>query len=107
MTDKVLALTTAGSDSEAGKIAHALVEQQLAACVNIVPRVRSVYRWQGKVEEAEEYLLLIKSSRGLVERLREATSKLHSYDLPEFIVVSIESGSPEYLKWVSESVQEF
>ena len=105
MTDKILALTTAGSESEAGKIAHALVERRLAACVNIVTRIQSVYRWQGEVERAEEFLLIIKTSRSLEEQVRSAIGEAHSYELPEFIVVPIESGSPEYLKWLSESVE--
>lgn len=105
MTDKLLAFTTAGSQTEADKIAQTLVEQRLAACVNIVPRVQSVYRWQGKVERAEEFLLIIKTSRSLEEQVRSAIGEAHSYELPEFIVVPIESGSPEYLKWLSESVK--
>jgi periplasmic divalent cation tolerance protein len=106
MTDKllVLVLTTAGSESEAQKIAHALVERRLAACVNIASRIQSVYRWEGKVESAEEYLLLIKTSKSCEERLREAICELHSYNLPECIAVPIESGSAEYLKWIADSL---
>lgn len=104
MTDKVLVLTTAGSDEEARKIAHALVEHKLAACVNIVPRIHSVYRWQGKVESGEEFLLIVKTTRGHEEAVRSAIKGLHSYELPECIVVAIESGSQKYLQWISESV---
>lgn len=104
MTDKVLVLTTAGSESEAHKIAQQLVERRLAACVNIVPKIQSVYRWRGKVESAEEYLMLIKTTRARVEAVQGALRELHSYDLPEFVVISIEAGSQEYLNWIAESV---
>jgi periplasmic divalent cation tolerance protein len=105
MTDKLLVLTTAGSKVEARKIARALVEGLLAACVNIVPQVSSIYRWEGEVEEAEEWLLIIKTTRSAFERLRDAINELHSYDVPECIAVSIESGSLEYLNWLGESVK--
>ena len=104
MTDKLLVLTTAGSEPEARKIAQALVERRLGACVNIVPRIQSVYRWEGRVEQAEEYLLLIKTVKALFEQVRSAISELHSYELPECIAVSIESGSADYLQWLSNSV---
>jgi periplasmic divalent cation tolerance protein len=104
MTDKVLVLTTAGSESEAKKIAAELVERRLAACVNIVPRVQSVYRWEGKVESAEEFLMLIKTARARTQELHTAIRELHSYDLPEFVVVSMEGGSEEYLNWIAESL---
>ena len=104
MTDKRIVLTTAGSEDEARKIAHHLVEHKLAACVNIVPQVESLYRWQGKVESSREWLLLIKTTEDKLAHVREAITELHSYDLPECIAVSIEDGSPEYLKWLAESV---
>jgi periplasmic divalent cation tolerance protein len=104
MTDKVLVLTTAGSESEARKIAHALVERRLAACVNIVPRIQSVYRWESKVEQAEEYLLLIKTAKLREEQVRATIRELHSYEVPECIAIPIESGSADYLKWLSDSV---
>ena len=104
MTDKVLVLTTAGSEMEAQKIAQALVERRLAACVNIVPRIQSVYRWEGKVEKAEEYLLLIKTSTIREEHVRAAIRELHSYELPECISIPIAGGSAEYLRWLSDSV---
>jgi periplasmic divalent cation tolerance protein len=104
MTDKLIVLTTAGSDEEARKIAHALVERKLAACVNIVPKIHSVYRWQGKVESAEEFLLIIKTTRDHEEQVRSAIQELHSYELPECIVIGIDGGSKEYLDWVSASV---
>jgi len=105
MTDKKLVLTTCGSQPEAQKIAKALVERQLAACVNIVPQIASVYRWQGKVETAEESLLVIKTTAGGFERLREALVELHSYQVPECIEIGIEDGSAAYLEWIGESVR--
>lgn len=104
MTDKVLVLTTAGSEAEAQKIANQLVERRLAACVNIVPRIQSVYRWEGKVETAEEFLLIIKTTKTRIQDVQAAIRELHSYDLPECIVISMEGGSSEYLKWIEESV---
>ena len=104
MTDKVLVLTTTGNEAEARKIAHELIERQLAACVNIVPRIQSVYRWEGKVETAEEYLLVIKTTKSRSAEVQAAIRELHSYDLPECIVISLEGGSAEYLKWIEDSV---
>jgi periplasmic divalent cation tolerance protein len=101
----VLILTTAGNESEARKIAEELVGRKLAACVNIVPRIHSIYRWQGKVETAEEYLLLIKTANPRAKEVRAAISELHSYDLPEAVVISIEGGSEAYLNWITESVR--
>src|SRR5713101_6491781 len=105
MTDKLLVLSTAGSESEARKIAQTLVERRLAACVNIVPRIQSVYRWEGKVEQAEEYLLLVKTVKARAALVRAVICELHSYDLPECIAIPIESGSSDYLKWLSDSVE--
>ena len=105
MTDKVLVLSTAGSEEEARKIAAALVENRLAACVNIVPRLVSVYRWHGKVESAEEFLLLIKTTRAREAEVCSAIRSLHSYELPECIAIPIASGSDEYLKWIQSTVE--
>jgi periplasmic divalent cation tolerance protein len=105
MTDKRLVLTTCASLEEARSIAHTLVERQLAACVNIVPQIESVYRWQGEVEAAAEWLLVIKTTQDAFERLREALSKLHSYELPECIEIAIEDGTAAYLDWIGESVR--
>jgi periplasmic divalent cation tolerance protein len=106
VTDKIIVLVTCGSAMEARRIARRLVEQRLAACVNIleVP-VRSIYRWKGNVESATETLLIIKSSRKRFAALQRAVKKLHSYDLPEIIALPVESGSREYLSWIGESVR--
>jgi periplasmic divalent cation tolerance protein len=105
MTDKLLILTTAGSESEAKRIAQMLVERRLAACVNIVPKILSVYRWEGKMESAEEYLLIAKTTRDKEVEVQAAIRELHSYELPECISIPIESASPEYLKWITDSLQ--
>jgi periplasmic divalent cation tolerance protein len=105
MTDKRIVLSTAGSDKEARRIAHYLVEHQLAACVNIVPQIASIYRWQGKVEEAREWLLLIKTTKETFPLVRDAIKELHSYDVPECIEVSIEDGSATYLQWIADSLK--
>jgi periplasmic divalent cation tolerance protein len=105
MTDKMLVLTTAASKDEARKIGRALVERLLAACVNIVPQAGSIYRWEGEIEEAEEWLLIIKTTHGAFERVRDAIQEFHSYDVPECLSVTIESGSAAYLNWMGESVR--
>jgi periplasmic divalent cation tolerance protein len=105
MTDKRVVLTTCGSLEEARKIAHAFIERRLAACVNIVPQIESVYRWQGKVEIATEWLLVIKTTAGMFARLRDALRELHSYETPECIEIGIEDGSAAYLEWIGESVR--
>jgi periplasmic divalent cation tolerance protein len=104
MTDKRIVLTATGSEDEARKIARHLVEHRLAACVNIVPQVASVYRWQSKVEEASEWLLIIKTTAATFAQVREAIAEIHSYELPECICLTIEDGSPNYLEWIAESV---
>ena len=103
MTDKRIVLSTAGSEDEARKIARELVERRLAVCVNIVPQIESVYRWQGKIESSREWLLLIKTTAEQFEKVRDAIRELHSYDLPECISVAIEDGGPEYLRWLADS----
>jgi len=104
MTDKRIVLSTASSEDEARKIALYLVEQRLAACVNIVPQIESVYRWKEKVESSQEYLLLIKTSAERFPQVRDAIRELHSYELPECIAISIEDGSIEYLQWLGYSL---
>ena len=104
MTDKRVVLTTTASEEQARKIARALVNERLAACVNIIPRVESIYRWQNKVEEAQECLLLIKTTETAFPRLQERLRQLHSYDLPECIALAVPAGSPAYLKWIEDSV---
>jgi periplasmic divalent cation tolerance protein len=104
MTDKRIVLTTAGSEEEARKIARTLVDRRAAACVNIVPQVTSIYRWQGKVEEAREWLLIVKTTAAAFGQVRGVIAELHSYEVPECICLTIEDGSPAYLEWIAGSV---
>lgn len=100
MTDKIVVLSTASSAEEAEKIARRLVDERLAACVNVMPGVRSFYRWKGNVEDAAEWLLVIKSSRNRFEELRAELEKLHSYEVPEVIALQVIDGSRNYLQWM-------
>jgi len=105
MSNQKLMITTAGSKEEASRIARALVEEKMAACVNIVGAIDSVYRWQGKVESAQEFLLLIKTTASRSVAATARIRELHSYDLPEAIEIGIDGGSAEYLKWIATSVR--
>jgi periplasmic divalent cation tolerance protein len=106
MTDKIVVLVTCGSLKEGRRIARALVETQLAACVNVLRTpVESIYRWKGRVDTAKEFLLIIKTSRARFAALETAVKRLHSYDVPEIIALPIEKGSRDYLAWVAESVR--
>lgn len=105
MTDKRLAISTASSREEAQVIARALVERQLAACVNIVGPIQSIYRWKGAVDDTQEFLLLMKTTSEAFPRLRDELRSLHSYEVPECIELPIEDGLPAYLEWIGESVR--
>jgi periplasmic divalent cation tolerance protein len=100
MTDKIVVLSACGSAEEAERVARRLVDKQLAACVNIIPGARSIYRWQGKVEDAAEHLLFIKSRRGLFDALSQELARVHSYETPETVALTIVDGSPTYLEWL-------
>jgi periplasmic divalent cation tolerance protein len=100
-----LVLTTTSSQVEARKVACALVERKLAACVNIIPKIESIYRWQGKVESSHEWLLLIKTTARRTQAVEKAIMELHSYELPECLVIPIEGGSKGYLDWLGEQVK--
>ena len=104
MTPALVVFCTCGSPDEASRIANALVEERLAACVNIVPPIRSIYRWQGAVEQAAETLLLIKTTAERFPALRDRIQGLHSYEVPEIIAVPIYDGSAAYLSWLSGEV---
>jgi len=96
-----LVLTTAGSEEQARTLARELVERRLAACVTIVGSACSIYRWQGKIEEEDEKLLLIKTERRLFEALRTTIRELHSYEVPEVLALPIDAGDTDYLEWLS------
>jgi periplasmic divalent cation tolerance protein len=104
MTDSVLVLCTCENEAEGNRIARGLVEERLAACVNILPSVRSIYRWNDAVEDAREHLLLIKSTAERLPALRDRIIALHSYETPEVIAIPIVAGSEKYLSWLREQV---
>lgn len=98
-------LVTCGSEEEALKIANALVEDHLAACVNLVSPIRSIYRWEGKIWDEKEWLLVIKTRKSRFEELEKKVKSLHSYAVPEIISLPIEEGSSSYLNWVGENTK--
>jgi periplasmic divalent cation tolerance protein len=99
----VLILVTAGSQEEGLSIAHSLVDSRLAACVNIMSGLRSIYRWQGKIWDEGELLLLIKTRMALFEQVEGKLKEIHSYEVPEIITIPITRGSEPYLNWLRES----
>lgn len=104
MTDKIVVLSTCPTEAEAGKLARLLVEERVAACVNVVRGVSSYYRWQGAIESATEFLLVIKSSRTLFPALRAMLEGNHSYEVPEVVAIPVLDGSPAYLSWLSANL---
>jgi periplasmic divalent cation tolerance protein len=105
MTDKIIVLTTCENSQDAQTIAETLVEKRLAACVNILPGLKSIYRWQGKVENAAELLLLIKTRRGLFEQLSAELARIHPYEVPEVIALPVIDGAPAYLGWLEKELK--
>lgn len=105
MTDARIVLTTVALHETAMTMARTLVEEKLAACVNVAPAVESIYWWQGKIDHSLEYVLMIKTAAGKVDAVRERLLALHPYEVPEFVVLLIESGSEPYLAWIRDSVQ--
>ena len=101
MTDALVVLVTAPSAEQAAELARALVEERLAACGNVLPGVRSVYRWEGSVREDAEALLVLKTTRARLEALRERVLALHPYQVPEVLALAVEAGSAAYLAWIS------
>jgi periplasmic divalent cation tolerance protein len=106
MSEKKIVLTTAGTRDEAAKIARELVDRRLAACVNVTGPIQSVYRWKGAVESAEEWLLLVKTTGEAIDQVQATIKELHSYELPECVVLPVEGGSQEYLAWLEENVMD-
>lgn len=105
MTDLVIVLTTVGDDGRAEPLARRLVEEGLAACVNVFPPMTSFYRWKGQIERDTERQMVIKTTRDRVAALEGRVRELHPYELPEFVVVPVEGGSEAYLKWVEEQTK--
>ncbi|MGD9049365.1 MAG: divalent-cation tolerance protein CutA [Anaerolineae bacterium] len=104
MSEKLVVLMTAGSQEEAERIAHALVAEMLVACVNVIPGVTSVYRWEGQVQSDQEWLLVAKSRRDVLDDLVRRVQALHSYDVPEVIALPLVGGSDAYLRWIDRQV---
>ncbi len=103
MNEGIVVLITAGSDEEAARIAQALVDEHLAACVNIIPAIQSFFFWDGKTQTARESLLICKSRASLLQSIIGRVKALHSYSVPEILALPIAGGSPDYLAWVRES----
>lgn len=102
MTNYSIIITTTSSIEEAKKLAHSLVENKLAACANIIPKIISVYNWKNQINEDEEYLLLIKTKEKNFEQVKEKIKELHSYELPEIIMIPVQNGLNDYLDWINK-----
>jgi len=98
----IAVLVTCGSEDEALKIAHSLIENHLAACINLISPVRSIYRWEGKILDEKEWILIIKTRKGKFKKLEKEVKSLHSYAVPEIIGLSVVGGSSSYLKWLED-----
>ncbi len=105
MSAHVVVFVTAGSPEEGRAIGRALIEERLAACVNIISPVESLYRWQGHVQHDQEVLLIVKTTAAALERLGERVKQLHSYDTPEIIAMPIVAGAEDYLLWIDEETR--
>jgi len=104
MTDKIVVLTTCGSAEEGETLARRLIEARIAACVNLIPQIRSFYRWKGKIEDATEWMLVVKTSRAKFGELRVILETAHSYELPEVLALPVVDGSPTYLTWLDKEL---
>ena len=104
MHDPIIILTTAFSNKEAELIGSKLIDKELAACVNIIPNIKSIYHWEGKINKDSEYLLIIKTVKRAEEDVFENIRKLHSYNTPEMISIPVTGGEKNYLNWLSKSV---
>jgi periplasmic divalent cation tolerance protein len=105
MQDALVVLVTAPSPEKAAELARALVAERLAACGNVVPGVRSIYRWEGEVHDDAEALLILKTTRGRFEALRDRVLALHPYDVPEVLALPVEAGSEGYLAWIGAQIR--
>lgn len=104
MSDALLVLITAPAEDVAARLAHQLVGERLLACANLVPRIRSIYRWQGQIHDEPETLLVCKTTRAQLEKLKARLPQLHPYDTPELLALDVADGLPSYLAWLAESV---
>lgn len=104
MTEKILVFSNCGSEEEARRVARALVEARVAACVNIVPGIQSIYHWQGAIQEDSEWMLVIKSTRSLFDSLAAELRKIHSYQVPEVLAIPVIAGDQNYLDWMDREI---
>lgn len=98
-----IVLSTAGSEEEGARIAKSLLDRKLCACVNLVPKIRSLYRWEGAVQDDAEVLLIMKTTRENLQPLSDHLAEIHSYDVPEVLAITVDQGSASYLEWLAES----
>ena len=105
MSETSIVFVTAGSEDEAARIGLTLVEERLAACANIVPSIRSIYRWKGKIRDEREFLIIIKTRTSKYELLQNRVKELHSYEVPEIVSFPVAEGLPRYLDWVREETE--
>ncbi len=105
MSGALLVLSTCASEEEAARIARALVEGRLAACVNVVPAIRSVYRWRDMIEDATESLLIIKTNQARFPALQAELARLHSYEVPEILAVPVAAGAERYMAWLGAALE--
>lgn len=101
----IVILITVPNADEANIIGKILVERRLVACANIIPKIKSIFRWEGRIQESDEALIVAKSKLNLMEEIQEAVKEKHSYDVPEIIALPVKSGLPRYCKWIDESVK--
>jgi len=104
-TEYITVFITAPNEEEASKISRTIVEERLAACVNIIRSVRSIYRWQGRIEDESEVLMVVKTKRTLFDRLQKRVKELHTYAVPEIIGLPVIEGSKEYLDWLEQETE--
>jgi periplasmic divalent cation tolerance protein len=105
LLDDIVVLITASDEEEASKIARAIVEEKLAGCINIIKDVRSIYSWQGKIEDEKEVLMVVKTRKPIFDSLMKRVKELHSYTVPEIIALPIIQGPEDYLKWLKEVIE--
>lgn len=105
MTDKILVMSTCAAEADAERLARALLDARLAACVNVVPGVRSFYRWKGEIASEVEFMLIIKTSRDLFPALRAEIEKLHPYEVPELLALPVLAGAENYLSWLESNLR--
>ena len=105
MTDKIVIFSTCATEEEAEKLARILLDERLAACVNVIPRIRSYYRWKGAIESADECLLVVKSSRELFSSIGAVLEREHSYEVPELLALPVVEGATNYLNWLTVNLR--